>query len=82
MTNPSRSFLALMLAAIFLIGLGNLAILPPFEGADETAHYSSIRQVAETGTFPLLNHSFISPEVIDYRKHGPMPYEVPIALYD
>ncbi len=71
---------ALFLAAsIFLIGIGYLAILPPFSGTDEQAHYSSIRQIEETGTLPLLNRSSIAQDVIDYRRHGPMPYYTFVA---
>jgi hypothetical protein len=31
-----------------------VACLPPFEGIDETAHYSYIEQIAKTGTLPRL----------------------------
>jgi hypothetical protein len=74
------SLVVLLAAAVFFIGLGQLLVLPPFEGFDEQAHYSSIRQIAETGTFPVSARSFISPDVIEYRKHGPMPYDAPIPL--
>src|SRR5438874_968226 len=43
---------AALLLASLLIGLAHVAALPPFEGADETAHYSYIEQIAKTGTFP------------------------------
>ena len=41
-----------LLLASLLIGLAHVAGLPPFEGIDETAHYSYIEQIAKTGTFP------------------------------
>ncbi len=70
MTAP-RIFLPLYLLALLCAGLGYLAILPAFEGLDETAHYSSIRQIADTGTIPLFGTSFIDAAVRAYR--GPMP---------
>lgn len=60
--------------AILLIAVGFLAVLPPFEGFDETAHYSSIQQIADTGEIPLYGQSFLSLTVVDYSLHGPLPY--------
>jgi hypothetical protein len=42
---------ALLLAAL-LIGLAQIALLPPWEGFDETAHFSYIQQIADTGRWP------------------------------
>jgi len=67
-----RISLPLYLLTLFFIGLGYLAILPPFEGFDETAHYSSIRQIADIGTIPIYGASFLDQEVTDYQ--GPFPY--------
>ncbi|WP_458027999.1 DUF2142 domain-containing protein [Methylomonas sp. MgM2] len=64
--------LALYLLSLFFIGLGYLAIQPPFEGFDENAHYSSIREIAGTGSIPIYGLSFLDREVTDYK--GPMPY--------
>ena len=63
-----------MLAAVLLVGIGYLAILPPFEGFDESVHYSSIRQVADTQTLPIFGRSFIDQTIVDYASHGPMPW--------
>src|SRR6516225_6255437 len=41
-----------LLSASLLIGLSHVAGLPPFEGIDETAHYSYVEQIAKTGTLP------------------------------
>src|ERR1044072_2153900 len=41
----------LRLAAL-LIGLAQAALLPPWEGFDETAHFSYVAQIADTGTWP------------------------------
>lgn len=58
---------------LFFIGLGYLAILPPFEGIDEIAYYSGIRQIADTGTLPVYGKSFFPEDVAGYS--GPMPYD-------
>jgi hypothetical protein len=39
---------SLVLAALS-VGVGWLAILPAFEGFDETAHYSYVQQLADAG---------------------------------
>jgi hypothetical protein len=59
-------------AFLLLVGTGYLAILPPFEGFDEFAHYSSLRQVAQTAALPVFGASYIDEAVVRYR--GPMPY--------
>ena len=53
MQMETRPFFMFYLLALLFMGLAYLAILPPFEGFDETAHYSSIRQIADTATIPL-----------------------------
>src|SRR5262245_31679291 len=45
---------ATLLLASLLIGLAHVAGLPPFEGFDETAHYSYIEQIAKAGTLPRV----------------------------
>jgi 4-amino-4-deoxy-L-arabinose transferase-like glycosyltransferase len=54
MTFPTaqRAIAALLLLSSLLLGLAQAALLPPFEGFDETGHYSYIQQVAETGQWP------------------------------
>jgi hypothetical protein len=61
-----------LIAAALLIGIGYIAMLPPFEGFDEYAYYSSIRQVADTATIPFYRDSFIDKNVEDYLNIGPM----------
>jgi hypothetical protein len=56
---------ASLLAASLLIGIAQLAVLPPFEGFDETAHYSYIQEVAETGNWPRYRDPQ-SVEIDDY----------------
>lgn len=60
------------MAALFFIGIGYLAITPPYEGFDENAHLASMRQVADTGTIPLYGQSFIPKDITDY--YGPVAY--------
>jgi len=61
-----------LLVGSLLIGLSFAALLPPFEGFDETAHYSYIEQIAETGAWPRLNDP-IAAEVSDYLDAAPAP---------
>ena len=67
-----RAVLYLYLLSLFLIGVGYIAIMPPFEGFDEPAHFSSLRQIADTGTIPLYGKSFLPQDVADYS--GPVAY--------
>ena len=64
----------IFIVAVFITGIGWLALLPPWEGFDETAHFSSIQQIADTGTLPLFGKSYLSRDVVGYREHLPMPY--------
>ena len=68
------------LLALLLIGVGYIAIMPPFEGFDETAHYASLRQIADTGTIPVLHRSFFPQDIADYR--GPVAYSTNAPPYD
>ena len=52
-----RVSLLLYFLTLFFVGFGYLAILPAFEGFDENAHYSSIRQIADIGTIPIYGAS-------------------------
>src|SRR5262249_39520313 len=71
-----RNSSLLLAAAIFLIGLGHIALLPPFEGSDEVAHYSSIEQITESGSIPFFGTSHTSGVAVDYRRYGPLPRTV------
>jgi hypothetical protein len=64
-----RIFL-LLLAAVLLTGLGRILMLPPFEGVDETAHYSRIEEAAFAPSSPA---HMISADVESYARAGPMP---------
>jgi hypothetical protein len=57
-----------------LLGMGYIAFLPPWEGFDETAHYSSIQQIVDTETIPRYGSSWLSAEVEEYVQFAPFPY--------
>ena len=65
-------FSTLYLLGLFLIGLAYILIIPAFEGFDETAHFSSVRQIAFTHTIPIYEKSFIDQKIASYS--GPVPY--------
>jgi hypothetical protein len=68
------------LLTLLLIGVGYIAIMPPFEGFDETAHFASLRQIADTGSIPLYGRSFLPQDVADYR--GPVAYSTIAPPFD
>jgi hypothetical protein len=60
------------LAALLLLGLGYIAMMPVFEGIDEPAHFSSMRQIADTKTLPVYGKSYVDEEFMEYK--GPLYY--------
>jgi hypothetical protein len=66
-----RQIIILLLLALLLLGMGRVFMLPPFDGMDETAHYSRIEAAAFAP--PDMMTSFISTDVVEYYKYGPMP---------
>lgn len=71
---PSRRSAALLLAATLLIGVAWILVLPPFEGFDETAHYSSLLEIADRRTVPAYGESRIATIVEQYGAQAPLPY--------
>jgi len=67
-----RICLILYLLSLFFVGIGYLAILPPFEGLDEAAHFSSMRQISTAETLPVLGKSVLDRAYSEYE--GPKPY--------
>lgn len=61
-----------LLAGSLLTGLSFCALLPPFEGFDEAAHYSYVQQIAETGTWPRSVDP-ASADIDDYLQSAPSP---------
>jgi hypothetical protein len=54
------------LAGHLLLGVAHVAILPPWEGFDETAHYSYLQQLADRGELPRLGTARMSTDVERY----------------
>lgn len=69
----------LLFFAVFFMGIHHLMVLPPFEGIDEIAHYAYARQLADTGSFPVLWESRVPTEVDTYSSQAPLYY--PISPY-
>ena len=65
---------------LFLIGIFNFSITPVFEGFDENAHFSSIRQVFYYKEIPLKDNSYIDQSIEDYK--GPQAYSSGNPPYD
>jgi hypothetical protein len=53
---------------------GTRGNLPAFEGLDEIAHFSSILQIADTNTIPVLGSSFLDDAIENYQ--GPAMLEM------
>jgi hypothetical protein len=68
-----RSSVIFFLAFSLLMGLAQVFLLPPWEGFDETAHFSYIQQIAESHTLPI-NGAWLSYEIDEYATQSPMPY--------
>ena len=62
----------LLVIAVWFVGLAFIAVTPPFEGFDETAHWSYIQQIADTGHGPAPRIDHLSRDVDAYP--GPMRY--------
>jgi hypothetical protein len=67
-----KRIMSLYLVSILLIGLGYISMLPPFEGFDETAHYSRLRETKDRPLAFLEKESFLDRAVVEYT--GPIPY--------
>jgi hypothetical protein len=64
----------LMIVSIFFLGFAQILILPPWEGFDEIAHWSSIQQLADTGRVPVWGSARMSADRLSYA--GPEPVGV------
>jgi hypothetical protein len=70
---PSRAIACLLLGHL-LLGAAHVALLPPWEGFDETAHYSYVQQLVDRWELPRVHSARISADVEAYARRGPMPY--------
>ncbi len=66
------SFAGWYLVVLLLLGVGYLCVTPAFEGFDEVAHFSSLRQLADGRGVPLYERSFIDKSAVEYK--GPVAY--------
>jgi hypothetical protein len=55
-----------------MIGIAYVAILPPFEGFDESAHLSRVKEISLSPQSALNAKSFIDQSIFDFA--GPVPY--------
>lgn len=63
-----------LLAGHLLLGLAHVAMLPPWEGFDETAHYSYVQQLSDRWELPRLPTARMSKDIEDYARMAPLPY--------
>jgi hypothetical protein len=63
-----------LLAGHFFLGLAHVAALPPWEGFDETAHYSYLQQLSDRWELPRLDVARLSGDVEKYGDVAPLPY--------
>jgi hypothetical protein len=66
--------IGLLAGGYFLLGIAHVALLPPWEGFDEYAHYSYIQQIADTGVGPRYPAARISADIERYAAEAPLPY--------
>ena len=71
-----RALIALFLSSL-LAGLAAIAIMPPFEGYDEIAHFSRVQEIADRGKEVSYPNARISRSVESYP--GPMPYGIGVG---
>jgi hypothetical protein len=74
--SPAARAALCLLAGHLFVGLAHLAVLPPWEGFDEIAHYSSIQQLADRREIPRLYQARVSTDVERYSRLAPFPYSL------
>ncbi len=72
--SASKTAILFLLGGYLVLGLSHIAILPPWEGFDENAHFSYIQQIADTGSLPTPGRAKLAKDVDDYKQYAPMPY--------
>jgi hypothetical protein len=68
----SKKFTFLLFSALFFIGLGYILLLPAFEGFDEPAHYSRIREIQDSSLSIFNKENYIDQLIVEY--NGPIAY--------
>ena len=67
-----KESVVLLLLGNLLLGASHIAMLPIWEGFDETAHFSYIQQVADNGKLPLDGKDPISTDIEKYYDYAPV----------
>ena len=70
MRGSGFAVVGVMLLGSLLVGLAHVTLLPPFEGFDETGHFSYLQQLAETGRWPVRGDK-MSKDIDDYLDAAP-----------
>ena len=76
-TSVVRRAVVCLLGGVGILGIAHVALLPPWEGFDEGAHYSSLQQLADAHEVPRLGRARISEDVRSYRQSAPGRYHNP-----
>lgn len=63
-----------LLSGCLFLGISHIALLPPWEGFDEEAHYSYLQQIADTFSLPRYGRARFSEDVEEYETIAPMYY--------
>ena len=71
--NHLKSAIILLLLGNLLLGASYIAILPLWEGFDETAHFSYLQQVADNKKIYLDGKDTISTDIKKYYDYAPVP---------
>ena len=78
--NYLESAIILLLLGNFLLGASYIAMLPIWEGFDETSHFSYIQLVADNRELPLDRKDPISYDVERYYDYAPIPHALSSKL--
>lgn len=73
-STETKTFIFVLFAASFCIGMHYCFTMPPWEGSDEYAHYSYAEQIAFTGKIPTRENARISGRFYRYAEHAPVRY--------
>jgi len=68
----SEHVIGFYLLALLLIGVGYISLLPVYEGFDETAHYSRLREASKDSSSLLNSNSSLDQFVVNYS--GPVAF--------
>ena len=73
--NGYKNTVVLYFLGLFMVGLGYIAILPPFEGFDESAHFSRVREISASYQTALNSQSFLDRAIVDFLPNQKMAFE-------